>query len=148
MATRRKSGPEKGPAKWQATPYVRPPNKKLRPVADPGATSQRQDHTGHGCTWDPKGYKGNVHGSGGIHHAKVTTHLTGGASKRSYATKEQLATPKDPLTARREHYDKAVAKERAAAGGPSVANTRVCPKCKAVVKGNAWHLNKHMARHK
>jgi hypothetical protein len=34
------------------------------------------------------------------------------------------------------------------ASAKAAAGTRICPTCKATVKGNAWHLNKHMARHK
>ena len=119
MVTRtRKAGYDNqsgGPRHWSSTPYVKAPNKKLKPVHDPHATSMKQDHTGHGCSMDPT----------------VQTKTNNSVTRRDARTVAGRQT---------------VIKTSSAKAGD--ANTRVCPTCKAVVKGNGWHLSKHMARHK
>lgn len=90
------------------------------------ATRQSQDHRGHGCTWDP-------------------------LTKGKFTAREKAAKPAQsryvPGTGKSPHSGKSekLSYEDRNRPGPG---TRICPKCGAVVKGNAWHLNKHMERHK
>ena len=159
---RRKTVDGQSNTKWRPTAKI-PPYKKA-PKPDPLATSQRQDHTGHGCSWDPlvttrfdvktkhvpltrnynqmRNDKRNVTAHrlppefemSGIRPFRYTDR-PGPLAASSTATGRVL----NPKTGRMHKTSSAKAGD---------ANTRVCPTCSAVVKGNAWHLNKHIARHK